>query len=115
MHNFLVFDAFETHLICDIWCDLVWFGQDNVLRIGEDAVPFLSEGELDQYTKKFTEGNGDEEMAEAGAPGNGEDYPQEVVERFTNMGFSKEQAVAALRSSGGDAELAASLLLSGFD
>lgn len=94
--------------------------KNNVLHMGNDAVPFLSEGELDQYTKPFGSGHGggDAEMGEmgdaAGADAGG-DYPPEVIERIISMGFNKDQAVAALRSSGGDAEMAASLLLTGFD
>jgi DNA damage-inducible protein 1 len=113
--------------------------KDNVLRIGSDAVPFLGEGDIPLHLRQAEAGDDDMDT-DTGAPAKqGEDsggaaasstasaaatttppaagvaaeFPGAAIDALTGMGFTREQALMALRSANGSAELAASLLFGG--
>jgi DNA damage-inducible protein 1 len=94
--------------------------KDNVLRIGGDAVPFLTEGDIPLHLRQSESGEdpmeteaGASEAKAAGAGGAATEFPQASIDGLIGMGFTREQAVMALRGANGNAELAASLLFGG--
>ena len=96
--------------------------RDNELRIdggsGLERVPFLSEHNLP--SKETTAGENAEfeklEVETSGGAGGGGSCASEVglekVQQLQSLGFTEQQARAALTQSGGDADMAATLLLS---
>jgi DNA damage-inducible protein 1 len=97
--------------------------KDNVLRIGEDAVPFLAEGDIPLHLRESESGEDpmDTDAGASGAKATGataaggaaQEFPQASIDSLIGMGFTREQAVMALRGANGNAELAASLLFGG--
>jgi len=116
-------DNLRRHQMC---IDL----KDNMLKCDNMKVPFLSEGDL---PKRLMGAGGDGDAmdveqvgASAGggassaggqeggaATGGADNPPAAAIDMLTGMGFSRDQAVAALKSCGGNPELAASLLFGG--
>ncbi len=103
-----------------------------MLRIGGDAVPFLAEGDIPLHLRESESGEDPMETdagasgakaaggagasgakAAVGGGGAGQEFPQASIDSLVGMGFTREQAVMALRGANGNAELAASLLFGG--
>jgi DNA damage-inducible protein 1 len=109
----------------------------NKLEIGTtgEAVPFLGEADIPKsIVAPSADGDADEdaelakalnESAKAAPPSAAAAPPSPApahaaagsdgVAQLTALGFSREQAVEALRTCGGNVEQAAGLLLGGFD
>ena len=88
------------------------------------SVPFLSEGEI---KKPFGAGHSQSKKEDekikpestqpstlsGGSKGvqiGGSTFPENDITQLTNLGFSRQQAVSALKACGGNVEMAASLL-----
>lgn len=90
--------------------------KDNVLRCEGMSVPFLGEGDLSKHLMGMDDGGSDAmDVEQAGASaggdsgssagaqtsgskaGGGEDIPASAIEALTGMGFTREQAVSALK------------------
>ena len=109
-------DNLRRHQMC---IDL----KDNMLKCENMAVPFLGEADLPKSAFGTDDNKEDAMDVEAGAGaaaaggsgvsvggGGGDDVSPAAIEALTSMGFTREQAVTALRSCGGNPELAASLI-----
>ena len=97
--------------------------KDNVLRIGGDSVPFLGEGDIPMHLRE-SETEPDPMETDSGASAGGgsgggsaaaasAEFPQTAIDSLMGMGFTREQALMALRTTNGNPELAASLLFGG--
>ena len=91
-----------------------------MLRIGSDAVPFLGEGDIPMHLRESESEPMDTDTGTAAASGGGgaavaagQEFPQAAIDSLMGMGFTREQAIMALRTANGSAELAASLLFGG--
>ena len=86
--------------------------KDSVLRCDNMQVPFLGEGDIPKHLMGMDDGNNDAmDVDQGGAaaggaasggqagstPGGADDPPAAAIEALTGMGFTREQAVTALR------------------
>ena len=102
----------ESYCVCMQMCiDL----KDNLLKCDNFQVPFLGEGDIPKHLMGMDDGKddvmdvdqssgaaGDPAAAQPGAAqggslGGGEDVPAAAIEALTGMGFTREQAITALR------------------
>lgn len=90
-----------------------------VFGTGQIEVPFLSEGQLPEHLRGGPLGPSKEVQQKDEAPGPA--IPPSVAEgsetkvrKLSQLGFSREQALEALRACDGDVDRAASLLFGGF-
>ncbi len=111
------FSIFAIALTCSHIFQCILDLKDNVLRIGEDAVPFLTEGDIPLHLRESESGEDpmetDAGASGAKAAGSAPEFPQASIDSLIGMGFTRDQAIMALRGANGNAELAASLLFGG--
>jgi len=103
--------------------------KDNALKIGKEAVPFLSEKdiprkELDDFvppqspqsgprTTSTTPGSSSTTSSAPKAPASSSGLSESTIQQLMSLGFSRDEVINALRSCNGNAEAAASYLFSG--
>jgi DNA damage-inducible protein 1 len=84
--------------------------KENVLKCDNMQVPFLGEGDIPKHLMGMDDGVGDAMDVDAAAaggaasggqagstPGGADEPPAAAIEALTGMGFTREQAVTALR------------------
>jgi len=103
--------------------------RENVLRIGDEKVPFLAEkdlpphlrdvassGELHNSPESTQPATSTSTPSAASAPSapqsSTHNIPEDVVTKLIEMGFSRDQALRALIATNGDPDAAVQLLLS---
>lgn len=105
--------------------------KDNLLRIGDEKVPFLAEfeipkkkRELDESEIKELNGGGKGKASESSKPvpattkpttvtgpsSSSSAYPESTIQDLMNLGFSRIEVISALDAADGDPSVAASLL-----
>lgn len=97
--------------------------RENCLRIGDEDIQFLPEKDIPDMenldeSKEVQENTGKEVTAPINAhvggtsqPNQEAGFPETEIMILVRLGFSRDQSIAALQASGGNTELAASLLL----
>jgi DNA damage-inducible protein 1 len=89
----------------------------NCLIINGESIPFLAEHELPENAQatfggKSTTGKESSEQAASSSEGKqtSSKYPEPVIRVLTDMGASREEAIAALDACNGSADMAANIL-----
>ncbi|KAJ2999506.1 DNA damage-inducible protein 1 [Globomyces sp. JEL0801] len=108
-------DVLKRHLAC---IDLA----KNCLRINDEEIPFLPEHELPENARQLPSAptaNSNPQASSSSVPAktptapsasSSQKYSDAIVKNLTDLGVTKEEAIAALDACQGNAELAANML-----